>query len=142
MTLEQTKAFEAMAARIEQLERRSRRTRRLGLVGGLLVLPLLLLGAASLPKTVDGGRLVIRDAKGTARAEIALGKKDHNPKLTLADGRGKTRFLLALTGKAALPVITLFDAKGRMRSSFGLSPSGQSALRIIGPNKKVIRRLP
>jgi len=143
MTEQQSHDLEKMAAKIDRLERQNRFARRLGVIVAVFAAAFLLLGnSPNKAKTLDAQRLLVRDSSGTVRVEISVSDKTGQPKITLSDTKGKTRFHLGLHSKESVPSIAMLDGKGRLRSSFGLSPSGKSTLRIIGPNKKVVHRLP
>lgn len=123
--------IDVVIRRIERLERENRRFRRLTVLLALVMTwPLLLAagkdGGASV---LEASKLVLKDEKGVARAELGT-QPDGSPVLTFADGKGGAS--LALRGTMAAPIIELADGTG---GSVWISSSATGASLSLGKGK-------
>ena len=103
---------EEMTVRLESLERRQRwLVRGFATSLALVVAGPLLMGATKAPgeKTVEAQKVVVRDAKGVARA--ALGMDDAGAAVLDFFDAGGVK-LMSLRGAAGAPIIELADGAG------------------------------
>ena len=149
-----------MMQRIEGLERRQRRYARAGLVAMSAAAGLLAIGAGK-PlggKVVEAEKLLIRDSKGSVRAEIGTTTEGWAT-IELLDGKGAK--VMSLRGPTSAPIIELADGAGgsiwltssTTGSSMSLSKgngeleimtnaSGAPSMRIQNKDGKVVWQAP
>lgn len=135
-------ALESLVHEHNQRRRAGRfRIRVAGVIVGTAVAVVSLLGAdATVPKTIESQKFVLRGRDGLVRASLSLDANDAprlaffdakgkfaagfglpggEPSLALLDAAGKSRITMALSGATGEPSVWLRDRAGRGRVSLG-----------------------
>ncbi len=118
----QTPDIHAVLERLEKLERQNRQLKRAVALFIILVTSLILMSAAGRKgRTVEAGRIMLKDEAGTTRA--VLGMRSAGPGLALYDGDGvKVQALLTVLQTG--PALGLYDADGTTRVLLGVTRKG------------------
>lgn len=119
---------QAVLDRLNKAVAQNRRLKRLGWAAAVLGGVALLMGQAKppqKPKVVEAEKFIVRDANGTARAELGL--NDSEPTLALFDSKGNRRSRLAVfpDGSSSL---WLYDKDGTARAVLRVRPDGEPQL--------------
>jgi hypothetical protein len=81
--------------RLAKLERQNRRLKLTGVAVLVGAASLAFMGQASKSKTVEANEIILRDAKGTARASLRVDEKTSKTELVLADRHGDNDVVLS-----------------------------------------------
>lgn len=112
-------ATERLGKRLERLEREIRWWRCGTLLVALGLASVVLMGQASpTSRTVEAERFVLKDARGTIRAQLTVLTDGGGPVLGLADKDGRVRAFLSLLSDGA-PLLALSDTEGKARVTLG-----------------------
>jgi mono/diheme cytochrome c family protein len=88
-------------------------------------------------KVIEAERFIMRDAKGTVRAELAW--SDGDAGLTLFDAKGKRRTRFVLSGDGLLN-LSVYDRNGTDRAVLQVQPDGEPLLKLSAEQGKLLSR--
>jgi len=139
-----------LAERVSRLERQNRGLRAVGLLAIAAFAAVVCMGQVGVPKLVEAGKFILRDADGKQRAVLEL-TKETQPSLVLFDMKGEHRLSLALDkdgqGELALydpahnvPAAHLKGARLELKPARGLSGwarLGPGDLTLAGPQYRM-----
>jgi hypothetical protein len=121
-------SLDAVVGRLAGLEKenaRLRRVQRLLAVSVLTIGAVVLLVAASFPKSVE-----VTDANGTLRSVLFADDDKGKSGLEIRDPGSKTRFSVH-TNQADDPYMNFIDKNGKSRIEIGIDPNGEAYLTIL-----------
>jgi hypothetical protein len=115
----QIHSLDQLADRLNKLERQNRRLKQFG--GCLLVvMGLVLLGAAQRQSPAQATELVLRNAEGKDRARLEIAKGD--PMLRFLDENGRNVATMGIS--RGVLVVQLWDEAGRVQTGWALQGDG------------------
>lgn len=103
--------FDAMAKRLDQVERTNRRLKFGGLLGIVIAVGFVAMGAMPSPATIDAPVFRVVDKAGNVRAEIGFNPEDETSYINFFDGNRKWRTGMWAGNKGE--GLTHFDADGK-----------------------------
>lgn len=113
--------------RLLKLERQNRSLKRIGAAALIIVVSALVMGQASLKRTVEADEFILKDNGGNVRARLSMNAALGSPEMLLLDETGKTRLKLTAGLKTGLSIgggISIFDGQGREREVFSADDNG------------------
>jgi len=120
--------FEDLRGRLLSLETQNRQFKQLGVAALIVAASVVVMGQASLRKTVEANEFILRDNSGNARARFGMDEKNFSAaQLVLYDEKGGERVKID-SGAGALP----FGGTVRLSDEHGLTRVYLSSSSMVG----------